>query len=36
MNREEVKELLPVLQAFSDGKEIEYSGSVTLVDSARN
>lgn len=23
MNREEVKELLPVLQAFADGKEIE-------------
>lgn len=26
MNREEIKNLLPVMQAFADGKEIEYCG----------
>lgn len=25
MNREEAKELLPIIQAYADGKKIEYS-----------
>lgn len=31
MNRERAKELLPIIQAFVDGKDIEVKGSVTWM-----